>query len=92
MTRPARITVTIDTLRVRGGGRADAMVLADALRASLREHLTANPGALTGSDRGAFSGSERLRLNVAAQQPAQRGREVGAKIGAALTGSKGRAR
>lgn len=81
MTRPARITVTIDALRVHGGGRADTMVMADALRASLREHLAANPSAL--------SGAERMRLSVTSGQPAMRGREVGAKIGAALTKPKG---
>lgn len=86
MTGPARVTLTIDTLRVTGATGAEARALASALREALAQHLAADPAALAGL--GADHLSVTLPTGVSAG-PAALGQAAGQQIAAALSSSKG---
>jgi len=78
MTGPARIKVHVDRMTVRGGTRAEAHAMAEALGTSLSAHLADNPNKL--------GGAERLVVKNSGGPADVRGRQIGQQIGGALTG------
>lgn len=86
MTRPARVTIRIGSLRVQGATQAEAQALASALRESLATELAANPSTLAGI------GTERLSVTVPAGQPshpAALGQAAGQQIATTFSARKG---
>lgn len=86
MNEPARVTIRIGNLRVKGATRAEAQALASALRESLAAHLAVDQSALTGI------GADRLSITIPAAQPhhpAALGQAAGQQIARALSPRNG---
>ena len=76
MSRPPRIRLNINALRVQGASPDQAHVLAASLKAGLAQQFAANPNAL------ATGGQARMQIRLPQAGTAQtQGRALGAQIG-----------